>query len=128
MVVLGELTTTAVRRGSIGALQRERVSRMTTNAPVMYNVIDGPGIQETIDSFTWAFTGSKRPVTFRMKNMLVDAWYEIVVPDAIVTAIKYESGAPGLFLLEFNAPGWTKCHGYYNGHSRTGHFTMTARR
>lgn len=73
---------------------------MTTNAPVMYQVIDGPGIQETIDSFTWAFSGSQRPVTFRVMHMLEDSRYEILV-DAIVTAIKYESGAPGLFILEF---------------------------
>jgi len=96
---------------------------MTTNAPVMYEVLDGPGIQETIDSFTWAFTGTPHFVEFLVRRPGSNP--EIVIENVKITAIKYESGAPGIFLLEFSARGFTKCHGYYNGHSRKGHFSMT---
>lgn len=103
---------------------------MSTIAPTQFTVIDGPNAADAIISLLYAY--SPRPMFVHFKC-------EINVPglgrqqttefDAVITAAKYESGAPGMFMIEFfpiGYSGWSNGHGYYNANRRRGALEMTA--
>ena len=77
-----------------------------------------PNAATIIKSLTLAYEDNSQPVTFQMEDDKLGA------VDVNFTGVKYESGKPGMFLIEgFMSVGGqpeTKVEGFYNANMRCG--------
>ena len=106
-----------------------KVSRMTTITPTQFTVIDGPNAADITNCLLYAYSPRPMLVHFKCKIDVPGYARDTTAFDAVITAVKYESGAPGMFLIEFfpiGSSSWTNGNGYYNANRRSGTLEMTA--
>lgn len=101
---------------------------MSTIAPTQFTVIDGPNAADVTNCLLYAYSPRPMFVQFKCEVSGLGQGRQTTEFDAVITAVKYESGSPGLFLIEFfpiGFSGWSNGHGYYNANRRRGTLEMT---
>ena len=100
---------------------------MSTNTAVkhMATVTSGPSAVDIANSFLYAYSAHKIPVTFTVDIVVDGVMYRGVQFEASIMSVSYESGAPGMFIITFfvtkgYAGRGTRCSGFYNANRRTG--------
>ena len=102
---------------------------MTTIAPTKFTVIDGPDAADITNCLLYAYSPRPMFVHFKCNVDVPGHGRDSTAFDAVITAVKYESGTSGLFLIEFSpigSRGWTNGRGYYNANRHSGTLEMTA--
>mgnify|MGYP000912595280 CR=1 FL=1 len=95
-----------------------------------FTIADGPTADKMIDSFKYSFSpGNRIYVEFRVARRTSGRMRSpSFVVEANVTALKYESGKPGMYIFEANlhSHGIGSIKGFYDATKREGHFEKTA--
>ena len=104
---------------------------MSTSTLLSAIVTNGPSADAVIDSLKYAFKARKLPVHFTVDIQHSAVGYQRGVEfDANIIGVSYESGAPGMLIIEFQIVGkssygqWGICKGFYNANRRTGTFEL----
>ena len=91
------------------------------------NIIDGPNADRVIDALKYAFNKShpmKIELTLERSEGNLRGTLLRTKAFAQVTGVRYESGAPGMFVLDMNMQVGSKtnsCTAFYNANERSGY-------
>lgn len=100
---------------------------MTTNAPVQFKIVR-PLSQTPMPTNKAMWHAAATTFDGEIHRVYITLPYESTdgvirgSMTGLITALKYESGSPGMLLFEMHSPEkrWIKIHGFYNAHPRNG--------
>lgn len=124
-----------------------KVSRMATNPcrtdvyTLPFDVLDGPNADRVLDAFKYAYSDSGDKVAAKFSLQCTDSEPQLgavvicgILREEIsaqITAVRYESGSPGMFSLSMRISeviigglAWDWAEGFYNANARKGYFHL----